>query len=138
MPDPLLIELPNINGPLFAKQRTMVQQLIEEMSGNDFVEDERTLLEGLENLLDHIADQLHDKYDIPCLLADGTLADGVDLTKLDADELSEILADLGVPWEQITETDPERSEPPTDAEISLVRDYLTKRQDAVNHLYMEW
>ena len=44
--------------------------------------------------------------------------------EMTADELNEYLAEQGVNWAEITETDPYSVDPATDVEIEMVRDYL--------------
>ncbi len=57
-----------IDGPLLAKQRQWLLDLVEKTTGGD-----REHLEGVIALLDEIADQAHDRHGIDCLLeADGS------------------------------------------------------------------
>jgi hypothetical protein len=55
-----------IDGPLFRSQRELILELIE--SGEILTSDIR-ILEGLQNLLDAVADIAHDEYGIDCLIS---------------------------------------------------------------------
>ena len=67
------VKLGPVDGPLFAKQRAAVMQEAM-MTDQDTVEIDgvpvSVLMDGLTNFLDVIADQLHDRYQVPCLLED--------------------------------------------------------------------
>jgi hypothetical protein len=61
----------NVDGPLLRKQQELLLKLSEFANrGRSYVPqaDERPLWEGLNCLLDEIADQAHDRYGIDCLL----------------------------------------------------------------------
>ncbi len=70
----------NINGSLLRKQRELLLRLTPEFysfrSRDRIVvpcqPDDHELLDGLVELLDEIADQAHDKYQIDCLLTEDT------------------------------------------------------------------
>jgi hypothetical protein len=54
-----------IDGPLFKEQRQVIAELIDDAYQE---ESDIRALEGLQNLLDEIADIAHDQYGIDCLL----------------------------------------------------------------------
>jgi hypothetical protein len=60
----LLVRLA-IDGPLLAKQRAVLDFVVEHRTYN---KDMKDMLSGLSNMLNVIADQLHDIYGVPCLL----------------------------------------------------------------------
>lgn len=67
-----LVNLGAIDGPLFAKQRELVFAVAtdELHLRHDLIEQKIPLMTGLSTMLDVIADQLHDRYGVPCLLED--------------------------------------------------------------------
>jgi hypothetical protein len=54
-----------IDGPLFKEQRQVILELIDDDS---LLTSDIRALQGLQNLLDEIADIAHDQYGIDCLL----------------------------------------------------------------------
>lgn len=56
-----------IHGPLFRDQRQTLQELIEDDTLNFST---IGALEGIQNLLDYIADYAHDQFGIDCLLSE--------------------------------------------------------------------
>lgn len=55
--------LKNIDGPLFKRQRIAVLDLID----GDIGAEKAEMLEGIQNLLDKVADIAHDTFGIDCL-----------------------------------------------------------------------
>lgn len=61
----------NVNGPLLKKQRAALLGLIDDLPLDPMRSpDELEALEGLQNLLDALADICHDDFGIDCLLTE--------------------------------------------------------------------
>jgi hypothetical protein len=66
-----LVRLGPVDGPEFARQRELVLCMgVGGLVPLELGKQKDKLLDGLTNFLDVIADQLHDRYGISCLMAD--------------------------------------------------------------------
>jgi len=64
------INLGKIDGSLLREQRKFLlrqRYLLEKWNASGY---DLSLLDGVINLIDHIADELHDKYGVDCLLTE--------------------------------------------------------------------
>lgn len=64
------VNLGKIDGDLFREQRKFLlrqRDLLEKWNASDY---DLQLLAGIINLTDHIADELHDKHGVDCLLTE--------------------------------------------------------------------
>ena len=64
----------NLDGPLFKQQRLLILRLLEWFRADEDTSLDASrdadLLEGLTELLDAIADQAHDNYQVDCLITE--------------------------------------------------------------------